>query len=187
MTRWKVLKSTEVFRAGFFRLRVDECELPDKRVMPRYYVLEFPDWVNVVPITEDGMVILVDQYRHGVGQDFLEIPGGSSHSGNEEPLTAGQRELLEETGYEAREWVNCGFHFPNPALQNNKMHTFLALGCRKIREPQLDPFECLTVQLIPLVRLVELFNRGEFKHSLIAASIGLGINVLRDRCLIPPA
>jgi ADP-ribose pyrophosphatase len=185
MAKWKVLKSNQVFQSGFFRLRVDECELPDQRVMPRYYVMEFPDWVNVVPVTDDGQMILIDQYRHGAGLDFLEIPGGSSHSGGEDPLVAGQRELLEETGYEAREWVHCGFHYPNPALQDNKMHTFLALGCRKTREPELDPFECLTVRSVSLQEAVELFNDGAFKHSLMSASMALGLRKLRERGLIP--
>lgn len=184
MTLWKVLKSIQVFQSGFFRLRVDECELPDKRVMPRYYVMEFPDWVNVVPLTEDGQIILINQYRHAAGLDFLEIPGGSSHPGCEDPLTAAQRELLEETGFEAGEWVNCGFHYPNPALQNNKMHTFLALGCRKTREPQLDPYECLTVQTMPLDKAIQIFEEGGFSHSLISASMVLGLKALRERGLL---
>lgn len=185
MTFWKVLKTSNIFQAGFFRLRVDECELPDKRVMPCYYVMEFPDWVNVVPITEDGQVVLIDQYRHAAGLDFLEIPGGSTHPGGEDPLVAGRRELLEETGYEAREWVSCGSHYPNPALQSNQMHTFLALGCKKVAEPKLDPYECLTVRLVPVREAVDAFYRGDFKHSLISASVARSLRVLRERGIIP--
>jgi 8-oxo-dGTP pyrophosphatase MutT (NUDIX family) len=184
MSRWKVLKSVELFRASFFRLRVDECELPDGRVMPKYYVLDFADWVNVIPVTADGQIILVEQYRHGANQNFLEVPGGSLHSLNEDPREAGARELREETGFESSEWIDCGPHFPNPALQSNRMHTYLALNCRLAGEPQLDPFEDLQVRLMPLREAVDRLERGEFLHSIIAASFLRTLPYLRERKLI---
>lgn len=180
MPRWKVLKSQEVYRTGFFKLRVEECELPDRRVMPRYYVMDFPDWVNVVPVTEDGQLVLVEQYRHGAGEVFLEIPGGSSHGPTEDPMLAGQRELLEETGYQSGRWIYCGFHYPNPAMQSNKMHTYLALNCVKVAEPSLDPYEDLHVKLLPLGEGVDLLKRGEFKHSLIANSLAMALRFLPE-------
>lgn len=182
--RWKVLKSSDVFKAGFFRLRVDECELPDGRVMPRYYVLEFPDWVNVIPVTADGQIVLVEQYRHGADEVFLEIPGGSTHSGGEDPRLAGERELLEETGFTAGEWVSCGFHYPNPALQSNKMHTFLALNCREIAKPNLDPFEDLRTVIKPAQEVYELWKCGEMRHSLIASSFALAIESMKARGIL---
>lgn len=114
MSRWKVLNTVEVLKARLFRLRSDQCELPDGRVMPSYYVMEFPDWVNVVPVTDDGQMVMIEQYRHAGGEMFLEIPGGSTHGVKEEPRMAGERELLEETGYAAREWIHLGSHFPTP-------------------------------------------------------------------------
>ena len=166
---WKTLNSKNLFSAGFFNLRVDECELPDGRRMPRYYVMEFLDWVNVIALTEAGQMILVEQHRHAAGTDFLELPGGAADPG-ETPRTAAERELREETGFAAAAWVDCGFHFPNPALQNNRMHTFLALECRNVGEPTLDPFEDLrTVTLDPKDVYARCF-RGEMKHSLIIAS-----------------
>lgn len=164
---------------GFFRLRKDECELPDGRVNPNYYVIEFADWVNVVPVTDDGQMVLVEQYRHGAGGVFLEIPGGSTDGRvNEDPAVGGERELLEETGFKPRQMVNCGFHYPNPALQNNRMHTFLALGCEKVAEPNLDPFEDLRVELRPVGDIYKLWREGEIKHSLIYASLGLALPYL---------
>ncbi len=184
MSRWKVLKSIELFKAGFFRLRMDECELPDGRVMPKYYVMDFADWVNVVPVTADGRIILVEQYRHGAGQSFLEIPGGSLHSNSEDPRLAGARELREETGYVSDEWIDCGAHFPNPALQSNRMHTYVALDCRFEGPPELDPFEDLSVQIMPLKEAVERFERGEFLHSIIAASFARSFKILREKGLL---
>jgi 8-oxo-dGTP pyrophosphatase MutT (NUDIX family) len=179
--RWKVLKSTEVFKSGLFKLRTDECQLPDGRVFPRYYVMEFLDWVNVVPVTSDGQMILVEQYRHAGDEVFLEIPGGSTDARGEDPQAAGARELREETGYESGEWVNCGFHFPNPALQSNRLHTFLALGCELTGEQDLDPFEDLQVRVRPVKEVFQLLERGEIKHSLIANSLWLSAPHLKAK------
>lgn len=182
MSAWQVLKSKLLMQAGIFRLRTDECRLPDGRVMPNYYVFEFPDWVNVVPITADGQMILVRQHRHAAEQDFLEIPGGSTHSGvSEDPQRAAERELLEETGYESKQWIHCGTHYPNPALQNNRMHTYLAVDCKKVAELSLDPFEDLTVELMPIPEALKLWQDGGFKHSLISASIGMSLKALAER------
>lgn len=179
--KWKVLKSQELIKLGFFRLRDDMCELPDGRVMPHYYVIEFADWVNVVPISTDGQVIAIEQFRHGSDCTHLEIPGGSMDPRiKEEPQAAGERELLEETGYASEHWIYCGFHYPNPALQNNRMHTFLALDCRKVAEQHLDPFEDLSVQTFPVKELETKLNRGEFTHSLIAASVALALPKLKE-------
>jgi ADP-ribose pyrophosphatase len=182
MSRWKTLNSQELFATGLFRMRVDRCELPDGRVMPRYYVMEFPDWVNVLPIRKDGQVVLVNQYRHAAAREFLEIPGGSTHPGNtEDPRLAGERELLEETGYTAKDWLLCGSHFPNPAMQNNRLHTYIAFDCEKTSEQQLDPYEDLQVLTMDLTEVVQRWRKGEFSHSLIAASIGMALEPLRAR------
>jgi 8-oxo-dGTP pyrophosphatase MutT (NUDIX family) len=185
VSRWKVLKSQELFKAGLFRVRVDECQLPDGRVMPRYYTFEFPDWVNVVAVTPEKQLVLLRQYRHSAGDSFLEIPGGSTHPKHDAiVLDAGKRELLEETGYQSAEWIECGAHFPNPAMQNNRLHTFLALNCERVAEPSLDPFEDLTVELVPVRRLISMLEDGEFSHSLIAASVVLAVKQLRVRGMI---
>lgn len=184
MSRWKVLKSVELLKAGFFRLRSEQCQLPDGRVMPNYYVLDFADWVNVVPVTTDGQMILVEQYRHGAGLDFLELPGGSLDSHGEDPRLAGARELREETGFESSELIDCGPHYPNPALQSNRMHTFLALNCRLVGSPQLDPFEDLHVRLMPVREAVSRLEKGEFLHSIIAASFMRALPGLRKAGLI---
>ena len=184
MRRWKVLKSTELLKARLFRLRTDQCELPDKRVMPSYYVMEFPDWVNIVPVTTDKQMILIEQYRHAGGETYIEVPGGATHGPDEDPQDAGARELLEETGYESSEWIYCGYHSPNPALQDNKLHTYLALNCRQVSAPQLDPFEDLTVKLMPVKDALALWSEGGMKHSLISASIALSLRFLKQKGVV---
>ena len=169
---WKICSSKELFSSGIFRLRVDECELPDGRIMPRYYVMEFPDWVNVVPVTEDGKIVLVEQFRHASGELTLEIPGGSTDPWTKESnQVAAERELLEETGYKASEIQLVCSHRPNPAMQNNWMHTYLARGCRKVSEPTPDPFEDIRVVEKTPAEVIDLLRSGQINHSIIIASL----------------
>lgn len=169
--KWKVLSSQNLIK-GFFKLRVDKCELPDKRIMPNYYIFEFSDWVNIVPITKENKVILIKQYRHAGGDYYFEVPGGTTHpSQNEDPLQAAKRELFEETGYQAKKWKYMGYHFPNPALQSNKMHTYLALDCELKGGQQLDEFEDIEVVLFEKKQVRDMLIGGQIEHSLIAASL----------------
>jgi 8-oxo-dGTP pyrophosphatase MutT (NUDIX family) len=185
MYGWKVLASIELFKTAFFRLRSDRCQLPDGRVMPNYYVMEFTDWVNIVPITSEGQVLAIKQYRHGSGRVHLEVPGGTLDPRfPEDPEVAGQRELLEETGYTSTRWIKCGVHFPNPALQSNRLHTYLALDCLKVSEPHLDPFEDLALEPFALSELQKKLEDGEFSHSLIMASVILALPKLRELGLL---
>ena len=185
MARWKILESIELLKQGFFRLRRDRCELPDGRVMPAYYVFEFTDWVNVIPITTDGQVLAITQHRHAAGLEFLEIPGGSMDARTpESPEHAAARELVEETGYTSSRWISLGFHYPNPALQNNRMHTFLALDCALMAAIALDPYEDLTLTPFPVAELETRLARGDFAHSIIAASVARALPVLRREGLI---
>lgn len=184
MARWKTLKSTEVARTGFFRMRIDECELPDGRIMPKYFVIEYPDWVNVIAVTSDKKIVMVEQYRHGTGEVYLEVPGGMTDGPKEDPLVGGQRELREETGFEANEWISCGYQNPNPAVQNNKLHTFLALDAKLVGKQELDPFEDLKVRVLPIREVYDMLERGELKHSLIAHSLFLAMRPLKERGLL---
>ena len=97
---WKLLASEYMIRRPpWLTVRHDRLELPNGNVIPDYYVLEYPPWVNIIPITEDGKIVMVTQYRHGIGRILTEIPAGVMEKEDVSPLAAAQRELMEETGY----------------------------------------------------------------------------------------
>lgn len=171
---WKKLSSKKIFESRFFDLSEDICETSSGLVVPRYFMLSFPDWVQAVALDEQGQLILVNQYRYPGQKNFLEFPGGStSFDRQEDPLVAAQRELLEETGYQSNEWQYLGAHYPNPALQSNRVHSFLALNCKKVADLNLDPFEELSVELYSLNDFLQLCTQKDGQHSLMLATLFL--------------
>jgi len=137
-----------------------------------FYVIEAPDWINVIPLTAGGEVVLIEQYRHGTEEVSLEIPGGMVDEG-EEPSDAAARELLEETGYAASEINFLGRTRPNPAIQNNWIHTFLARGVEYRCEPACEGTEQTVVRLAPLERIPALIAEGKIDHSLVVVGFHL--------------
>ncbi len=151
-------------------------ELQERRsINPRtgedlpFFVLESGPWVNVIPLTDEGKVIMVRQYRHGTRTITLEIPGGMAEPG-EAPEVGARRELLEETGYAPDEMIELGSVHSNPAIQNNATFTYLATGLRKVGEPDPDGAEDLEVAEVELAEIEDLIRRGEITHSLVVAA-----------------
>ena len=172
--KWTALESEELLKTSFFQLRREKCELPDQRVMPGYYILDFPDWVHVIPMTSDHQLILLRQYRHAAGDIFYEIPGGTTEPGtNEEPKEAAARELLEETGYESKHWIGLGAYHPNPALQSNRLHVYLAQDCKKVSEQNLDPFEGIEVVTMGWEEAYRIVMSQDLQHGLMLGSLAL--------------
>ena len=173
-TIWKTLTTESIFRRGFFHLLRKRCELPDGRIMPEYYVMEFGSWVHAVAVDINGDMILVEQYRHAAGDWFLELPGGAVEvNEKEDNQSSALRELKEETGYTSNQIVELGEHFPNPALQINKLYSFLVLDCQLTAKVNLDPFEDLYVVKKPVVDVYKMLESGEIKHSLMFSSLVL--------------
>jgi 8-oxo-dGTP pyrophosphatase MutT (NUDIX family) len=134
-----------------------------------FYVIESRDWINIIPITVDHQVVMVRQYRHGSREVTLEIPGGLVDSGDT-PETAAARELLEETGYQAAEYVKIGAANPNPAIFNNRCYTFLARNVARVRDPMPDQTEDIESVLVPLSDISELIRTGEIDHAIVIAA-----------------
>lgn len=160
---WKVLDRRRVHDDRWIRLRSDRVELPDGTVLDPFYTLEYPDSVNVIALTHDDQVVLVEQWRHAVGKLTVEFPAGASDAG-EEPLAAIRRELLEETGYASNRWLLLGSADANPSRQNNRIFSYLAVDARKVADQKLDPGELVRVCLQPWAALRR--NLGTGAHSM---------------------
>lgn len=132
-----------------------------------------PDWVNVVaftPVDSGAELLLVEQFRHGIDASTLETIGGVCDE-LEEPGHAARRELLEETGYAAGRWVSLGSCAPNPAIQNNRCHFFLALDCVPVAELDLDPSEELRVWAAPWKEVQAMLVDQRLDHALVLAAM----------------
>src|ERR1700712_2303081 len=134
---WKVLSSEYLYNEPWLTIRKEKCELPDGRIMPAYYILEYPSWTSAFALTKDNKVVMVKQYRHGLGEISIELPGGVVDRG-ETTETAIARELLEETGYKFESYEYIGKISANPATTNNYMHMYIARGGEKVAEQKLD-------------------------------------------------
>lgn len=162
---WKVVETERLFSAPWLTVRKDVCELPDGRQHSEYYIIEYPDWATAFALTEDGKVIMVRQYRHGLGVISTELPGGVIDKG-ESPRQAIARELKEETGYEFRQIEFIGKIAPNPATSNNYMHMFLARGGKKVAEQALDATEDVEVLIYTIEELKQLLRENRIVQSL---------------------
>ncbi len=160
---WKVLE-TSYFRPRF---RIDKCELGNGKFLDAT-IFEFRSWANVVALTKNEEVVLIQQYRHGIQDVLWEFPGGVVEDG-EDPLEGAKRELLEETGYTASKMIEVARLYPNPALQTNTLYGYLALDAERVMDQSLDAGEDIDVHLVPLDDLVEMAKRGNFPHALMTA------------------
>ena len=165
---WRVLRSETVADCRVFRVRRDVSLSPHGGTEHDFYVLEAGDWINIIPLTAAGEVVMIEQYRHGSRDVTLEIPGGMVDAG-ESPLEAAAREMLEETGYASGNIVPLGRVRPNPAIHDNWLHTFLARDARFERPPAFDSTEHCAVRLVPLADVPRLVASGAITHALVVA------------------
>lgn len=134
-----------------------------------FYVLRSLDWCNIIPVTEEGHVVLVKQYRAGVSGFTLEIPGGVIDAG-ESARDAALREMTEETGYEMLAGARCealGLALSNPAILDNRVHSFIVGPVRRSLRQKLDPAEMIEVLEVPIAEIPNLIQRGELSHALM--------------------
>lgn len=168
--KWQKISSHPLGHYRIFQLRQDISRSPRTGQEHPFFILEAPDWINIIPITPEGKVILIHQYRQGTEAVTLEIPGGMMDPEDTSPLESALRELREETGYEAEEAVFIGSVDPNPAFINNQCHTFLALGARKKHDVELDSMEDIVVEAFDLAEVPALIRNGRISHALVIAA-----------------
>jgi 8-oxo-dGTP pyrophosphatase MutT (NUDIX family) len=170
--RWRRIEARHVHDCRVFRLDRARFEPPDDRPASWFYVIDAPHWINVIPLTEDGQVLFIRQYRFGTEEITLEIPGGMCDPG-ESALEAARRELREETGFDAESLTELGWVHPNPAIQSNRCYTYLARGLKRVGNPQPDPHESFELVTEPLTRVPELIESRAITHALVVTAFKL--------------
>jgi 8-oxo-dGTP pyrophosphatase MutT (NUDIX family) len=169
---WRRLGSEVVHDAGIFRLRRDRYEHEGEPTRP-FYVLESNAWINVVPVTDEGDVVMVRQYRHGTREVTLEVPGGLVDPGDADPAAAAVRELMEETGYAGSAPELLAAVSSNPAILDNRTYCFVVRNARPVRPASPDPHEDVTVELHPVAKVRELILQGAIHHALSVCALTL--------------
>jgi 8-oxo-dGTP pyrophosphatase MutT (NUDIX family) len=165
------LSSEYVSRKFWYTVRVERVQLPNGTVIPEYWVQEYVPWVNVVAVTTDQKVLLLRQYRHGIGQVNYEIPAGTTDPGETSMEAAARRELLEETGHGGGRWSPLMTLSANPALTTNLTYTFLAQDVVPMATPEPGPSEDLRLHPTPVADVEALIDSGEMIQSLHVAPL----------------
>lgn len=167
---WKILESKQTFRDQFLGVRTDRCVREDGHIVPTYHVIQQTPWVTIIPVTDAGNLVLVREYRHAAEKVMIGFPGGVSDPGETDWEQVARRELAEETGYQARAYHPIGSCYPNPAIQDNELHFYLALGCQRAVGQALDPNEEIEVLEMPYANFLA-YETLEVQHALHATGL----------------
>ena len=168
--KWKTLSQKYLIEKPWLTARVDKVELPTGAIIDEYYVLEYPDWVNTIAITKDGMFVFVRQYRYAIGKTVNELCAGVIEKG-EDPMAAAKRELMEETGFGGGNWQKWMTISANPSTHTNLTYCFLATDVELIDHQHLEATEDITVHLLTLEEVRSLLDKNEIMQALNAAPL----------------
>lgn len=167
--RWKLGARSPGSDYRIFKTAFVDGAHPRTGAIKKFSIIECVDWVNIVALTPADEVVLIRQYRAGTNSICLEIPGGMVDAG-EEPLAAAQRELAEETGYTAETWRHLGTTLPNPAIQGNRLYSYLAIDARPTMETRFDSSEVIAIETAPLAGVRAMLRDGRIDHALVIAA-----------------
>jgi ADP-ribose pyrophosphatase YjhB (NUDIX family) len=174
--KWQVQSSKSLLKDRWIDVRADHCVTPSGAELSPYYVLSYPDWVNVVAITPDACVVLIRQYRHGAGDFILELPAGAVDVADASEEVSAQRELREETGFTAPRWQKAATLYANAATHSNRVHSFVAYDAVLAGPQMLDAGEDgMTVHLMPIAQVLEGLPHGLLGHAMQVSALLLGL------------
>lgn len=178
--KWKTLSSEYLFNDRWFKVRKEVCETPEGKIVDPYYIYDFPTWVGAVPVTEEGKIVMVRQYRHALGETCIEIPGGCVDDTDNSLEEAVAREVMEETGYSFSSYEYLGRISPNPSTNSNLLHMFLAKGGKKVAEQELDGNEEIEVVLMSVDELKQLIRENKIVQSMHVTCIMYALERLEE-------
>ena len=168
---WNKVGSRPLGDFKIFTVRADRKVSPRTQAEHDFFVIDCANWVNIIAITPEQQIVMVEQYRHGSNTVELEIPGGMIDKKDASPVVAGTRELREETGYEGRNARILGEIFPNPAIMNNTCYTVLVEDCTLVHPVEFDSGEDLITRLVPVADLPRLVAEKKIGHSLVTVAL----------------
>lgn len=168
---WANISSKTLADYRVFSVRALTQRSPRTGAAHEFFVIDSVNWVNVVPLTPDRRVILVEQYRHGSDSIELEVPGGMMDAVDSGPEATAIRELREETGCAGERARIIGRVLPNPAIMSNTCFTVLIENCRPAAATQFDQTEELATRLVPVDEVPGLVAAGKIRHSLVVAAL----------------
>jgi 8-oxo-dGTP pyrophosphatase MutT (NUDIX family) len=168
---WQKIGSKSVGDFRIFTVRSDEKISPRTGRKHDFFVIECVDWVNVLAVTPDSHLVMVEQYRHGSNTVELEIPGGIMDPADRSPVETAVRELREETGYEGENPRVLGNVFANPAIMNNTSHFVLVENCTLRHPVELDSGEDILTRRVPIADVPILVATGQIRHPLVVVAL----------------
>ena len=168
---WEKVSSQPLGDFRIFRIRSDRLISPRTQQAHDFFVIDCVNWVNVIALTPDRQLVMIEQYRHGSKTVELEIPGGMIDPKDASPEAAGLRELREETGYAGEHPRLIGEVYPNPAIMSNTCFTVLVENCRCLHPVEFDHGEDLLTRLVPVADIPELIAAGKIRHSLVLVAL----------------
>ncbi len=172
MEKWIIRSSKTVFERKIYSINELECSHRNKNEHYKFTIMNTPDWINIVALTEDKSFIMVKQHRLGTDEITIETPAGLIEP-EEDHKAAAHRELLEETGYHSSNLYLLKSLKANPAIMNTTVHIYAAEDCKKTNNQKLDDTEDIDVELIPKDRISQMIYSGKIDHSIVIAAISL--------------
>ena len=173
---WETLSHRRVVDDRWLKLDAEAVRTPAGVVLDPWWLLDFPDWVLIVPLTTLGEVVLIRQWRQGARGFVLETPGGVIDGTDADAQEAARRELLEETGYAAGQTRLVGHLWPDPARNVNRCHIILATGCARAADPTPEPGETIETVLVPLAQAGALLRDGQVESAMHCAALLRGLS-----------